>query len=111
MPCPSPGDLPDPGIELASPALQADSIPSEPPRKPSISKYALKSFVAKGYKAFARVGEPQKKIHEHIFTLARKTKCHSTKFKIVHTHLLPPECYKISKQKKRKRNENSSQSK
>ena len=24
---PTPGDLPDPGIELASPALQADSIP------------------------------------------------------------------------------------
>ena len=26
-----PGDLPDPGIEPASPALQADSFPSEPP--------------------------------------------------------------------------------
>ena len=24
---PSPGDLPNPGIELASPALQADSVP------------------------------------------------------------------------------------
>ena len=32
--CPfsSPGDLPDPGIELRSPALQAVSLPSEPPR-------------------------------------------------------------------------------
>ena len=29
--CPSPGDLPDPGIESRSPALQADSLPSEPP--------------------------------------------------------------------------------
>ena len=28
---PSPGDLPDPEIELRSPALQADSLPSEPP--------------------------------------------------------------------------------
>ena len=31
---PSPGDLPDPGIEpgsLMSPELQADSLPSEPP--------------------------------------------------------------------------------
>ena len=27
---PSPGDLPDPGIELGSPTLQADSSPSEP---------------------------------------------------------------------------------
>ena len=25
---PSPGDLPDPGIELRSPALQADSLPT-----------------------------------------------------------------------------------
>ena len=30
---PSPGDLPDPGIEPGSPALQADSLPSEPPVK------------------------------------------------------------------------------
>ena len=27
------GDLPDPGIEPRSPALQADSVPSEPPGK------------------------------------------------------------------------------
>ena len=31
LPFPSPGDLPNPGIELESPALQADSLPSEPP--------------------------------------------------------------------------------
>ena len=31
LPFPSPGDLPDAGIEPRSPALQADSIPSEPP--------------------------------------------------------------------------------
>ena len=31
---PSPGDLPDPRIEPGSPALQADSLPSEPPGKP-----------------------------------------------------------------------------
>ena len=31
LPCPPPGDLPDPGIEPRSPALQADSLPSEPP--------------------------------------------------------------------------------
>ena len=28
---PSPGDLPDPGIEPTSPALQADFLPTEPP--------------------------------------------------------------------------------
>ena len=32
---PSPGDLPDPGIGPGSPALQADSLPSELPGKPS----------------------------------------------------------------------------
>ena len=31
---PSPGDLPDPGIEPGSPALQADSLPSDSPGKP-----------------------------------------------------------------------------
>ena len=31
---PSSGDLPNPGIEPSSPALQADSLPSEPPEKP-----------------------------------------------------------------------------
>ena len=33
-PFPSPGDLPDPGIEPRSPASQADALPSEPPEKP-----------------------------------------------------------------------------
>ena len=31
LPFPSPGDLPDPGIEPRSPALQADALLSEPP--------------------------------------------------------------------------------
>ena len=34
LPFPSPGDLPDPGIEPRSSALQADSSPYEPPGKP-----------------------------------------------------------------------------
>ena len=36
LPCPSPGDLPDPEIEPGSPALQADSSPSEPSEKPML---------------------------------------------------------------------------
>ena len=36
VPFPSPGDLPDPGIERGSPALQAGTLPSEPPGKPVI---------------------------------------------------------------------------
>ena len=34
LPCPPTGDLPDPGIKPRSPALQADSLPTEPPEKP-----------------------------------------------------------------------------
>ena len=34
LPFPSPGDLPDPGMQPGTPALQADSLPSEPPGKP-----------------------------------------------------------------------------
>ena len=36
LPCPLPGDLPNPGIKPMSPALQADSLPSEPPGKPRL---------------------------------------------------------------------------
>ena len=34
LPFPSPGELPNPGIEPGSPALQAGSLWSEPPGKP-----------------------------------------------------------------------------
>ena len=42
LPFPSPGDLPHPGIEPGSPALQVDFLPSKPPGK-SIS--ILEPFV------------------------------------------------------------------
>ena len=34
LPFPSPGDLPDPGVEPRFPALQADALTSKPPGKP-----------------------------------------------------------------------------
>ena len=34
LPCPPPGDLPNSGIKLRSPTLQADSLPAEPQGKP-----------------------------------------------------------------------------
>ena len=37
LPFPSPGDLPDPGVEHGSPALQADSLLTEVPRKPNVT--------------------------------------------------------------------------
>ena len=39
LPCSPPGDLPDPGLEPGSSALQADSLPSEPPGKPHMILY------------------------------------------------------------------------
>ena len=44
LPFPSPGDLPDPEIEPMSPALQADSLPFEPPEW---LKTTLSGLVAK----------------------------------------------------------------
>ena len=40
LPFPSPGDLPNPGTEPRSPALQADASPSELPRKPKCKQVA-----------------------------------------------------------------------
>ena len=34
----SPGDFPNPGIEPGSPALQADTLPTEPPGKPKLQR-------------------------------------------------------------------------
>ena len=42
-PFPSPGDLPNPGIELRSPTLQANSLPAEPQGKPITIKTVIKS--------------------------------------------------------------------
>ena len=47
LPFPSPGDLPNPGIEPRSPALEADALTSEPPGKPKKEKslYHLLPFI------------------------------------------------------------------
>ena len=42
LPFPSPGDLPDPGIEPRSPALQADALLSEP-----MQKYMLNDSISR----------------------------------------------------------------
>ena len=41
LPFASPGDLPNPGIEPRSPALQADALTSEPPGKPHWTSYNM----------------------------------------------------------------------
>ena len=44
LPCPLPGDLPNPGIKPRSPILQANSLPSEPPGKPKITAVGSPPF-------------------------------------------------------------------
>ena len=45
LPFPSPGDLPNPGIEPKSPALWVDSLPAELPGKPNLKiKQGVKTF-------------------------------------------------------------------
>ena len=50
LPFPSPGNLPSPGIEPRSPALQADSLPSEPPLSPFRFTNSASSFLSQDRK-------------------------------------------------------------
>ena len=49
LPFPSPGDLLNPGIEPGSPALQADSLPFEPPESPKPTQSSIQ-FLGSGSK-------------------------------------------------------------
>ena len=46
LPFPSPGHLPNPRIEPRFPALQADSLPAESPRKPRVQDIVLFPYSA-----------------------------------------------------------------
>ena len=52
LPFPSSGDLPDPGIEPWSPALQADALTSEPPGKHSCHSYLFDDESVKPFAHF-----------------------------------------------------------
>uniref|UniRef100_A0A8B9XCQ8 TPD52 like 1 n=1 Tax=Bos mutus grunniens TaxID=30521 RepID=A0A8B9XCQ8_BOSMU len=45
LPCPSPGDLPNPQVEPGSPTLEADALTSEPPGKPLDAIYFLLTLI------------------------------------------------------------------
>ena len=55
LPFPSPGDLPNPGIEPRSPALQADSLLSEPPGKLGRCQILLQQNNLKYLQTFPKV--------------------------------------------------------
>ena len=69
LPFPSPRDLPNPGTEARSPALQADSLPSEPPGKPRREEGGL-LFNGQSFN-FARWEIPRDLLHNsvHYYTL------------------------------------------
>ena len=50
LPIPSPGDLPDTGIEPRSPALQGDSLPIEPGEKHCLMCTELQFYKMKRFK-------------------------------------------------------------
>ena len=95
--CPSPGDLPDPGIEPGSPALQADCLTSEPPGKPHTCIYVSlkvpifvytfikhewrlwRSPVRKILKQSRKTSQPQGQNHHLSFVTPKSTTSAHTK--------------------------------
>ena len=67
MPLPCPGDLPYPGIELGSPALQADSLPPELPGK-SLTIFYMYSKACLLYAHFLLPNLPLLKVIVKIFS-------------------------------------------
>ena len=61
----TPGDHPDPGIELGFPTLQADSLPSEPTGKPRV--YANIKVIFLLYKLKNEPGKDHKCTHSFLF--------------------------------------------
>jgi len=60
-PFPSPGDLPNPGIEPGSPALPAESLLSEPPGKPILQSYSYQNHMVLAQKQTYRSTEEDRK--------------------------------------------------
>ena len=71
LPCSPPRDLPNPGIEPGSPALQEDSVPSEPPEKPT---YLLKQWKSRTLTSNAGKVVEQQKL---LLITDENTECYS----------------------------------
>ena len=72
LPFPSPGDLPNPGIESRSPTLQADSLLTEPPGNPlNALGVPLNSLGA--LKHISNSHSPDRNYHQSTCTSLRKT--------------------------------------
>ena len=58
LPFPSPGDLPNPGIEPRSPTLEADALTSEPPGKPKLLEWVAIFWDRNQIRISCIAGEP-----------------------------------------------------
>ena len=58
QPFPSPGDLPNPGIEPRSPAFQADSLPGDPQGSPRILEWVAYLFSSRSSQPGNQLGSP-----------------------------------------------------
>ena len=66
LPFTSPGCLPNPGIKPGSPALQADSLPAEPPKLGSICRSSRERVCLNRKKVFLKKNQFQAKINKGL---------------------------------------------
>ena len=78
VPFSSLGDLPNPGIKLRSPALQANSLPSEPPGTPTVNLLVLgyMEYKTKKISPSPSCGKSEKCIFSH-YAFRKPKKEHS----------------------------------
>ena len=58
LPYPPPRDLADPGIEPGFPSLQADSLQSEPPGKPTSKLRFIKTMLLRNFPQSEKLSNP-----------------------------------------------------
>ena len=91
LPFSSPGELPDPGVEPGSPALHADTLPSEPP---DFKGHRIQSFKNKTNKQTNKYPDsPQLKFWPSASCLAWETCINSLSLICIMGILIPPTLY------------------
>ena len=78
LPFPSPGDLPDPGIEPGSPALEADTLTSERPGKPPEQDILCKFSSNTGTHPWASIYRQLKLFQNHWHLITHYWTLHCT---------------------------------
>ena len=95
LPFPSPGDLPDPGIEPGSPELQAGSLPSEPPGKLKVCKVHIFLSPVLSPLSFSKLWKVASYAFRHQLKYYRRPrqpslKCHRLPWRAHHSLCLTP---------------------